>query len=186
MRWKYKFRSQRLPHFVTFTVIDWIDVFTRDEYRNVLIESIQYCQRNKGLEVYAYCFMTSHIHMIIGASGPNPLQGIVRDLKAYTSRMIRKTLENTDDVLESRRNWMLSRMYRTGIRNPNNWDFQLWQQYSHPIALSNNEMINQRLEYIHLNPVAAGFVDRSEDWVYSSARDYAGVGKGKIELAFLV
>ena len=182
---KYKIRNQRELYFVTFTVIEWIDVFIRDEYRQVLIESIQYCQRNKGLEVYAYCFMTSHIHLIIGTAGPYPLQGIVRDLKAYTSRMIRKTLENLNEVSESRRNWMLARMYKAGIRNPNNWDFQLWQQYYHPIELATNEMIDQRLEYIHLNPVAAGFVEQPEDWIYSSARDYAGKSKGKIDLCFI-
>lgn len=182
---KYKIRNQRELYFVTFTVIDWIDVFIRDEYKQVLIESIQYCQRNKGLQVYAYCFMTSHIHLIIGAAGPYPLQGIVRDLKAYTSRMIRKTLENVNEVSESRRTWMLRRMYSAGIRNPNNWDFQLWQQYYHPVELATNEMIDQRLEYIHLNPVAAGFVEQPEDWIYSSARDYAGMAKGKIELTYI-
>lgn len=182
---QYKIRDQSKLHFVTFTVIDWIDAFIRDEYRIILIDSIKYCQANKGLEVYAYCIMTSHVHMIIGTSGTNELNAIIRDLKSFTSRHIRKAMENSNHVLESRKNWMLKRMYIAGKYNPNNKDFQFWQQNNHPIELSTNEMIDQRLEYIHLNPVASGFVDVPEAWVYSSARDYAGIAKGLVELVYL-
>ena len=70
---KYKIRDQERPYFVTFTVINWIDVFIRNEYRNIFIDSVKYCQLNKGLEVYAWCMMTSHVHMIIGSNGQNSL-----------------------------------------------------------------------------------------------------------------
>jgi putative transposase len=181
---KYKIHNQTSIYFVTFTVIDWIDVFIRDEYRAVVVSSIKYCQENKGLEVYAYCFMTSHIHLIIGANGLLPLEGIIRDLKAFTSRHIRKILEDDGQVKESRE-WILKRMYFAGKYNSNNKDFQFWQQHSHPIELSTTAMIGQTLDYIHLNPVAAGFVDVPEAWTYSSARDYTGIAKGVIELIFL-
>jgi len=182
---KYKIRDQEKLYFVTFTVIDWLDVFIRDEYRTIVVNSIHYCQQNKGLEVYGYCIMTSHIHLIIGSKGTHKIEGIIRDLKSFTSRHIRKAMESMDEVHESRRTWMLKRMYTAGKYNPNNKDFQFWQQHSHPIELSSNEMIDQRLEYIHLNPVAAGFVDTPEAWVYSSARDYAGVAKGYVELIYI-
>src|SRR5687767_2191039 len=107
---KYKIRNQEGIYFVTFTVIDWIDVFIRDEYRIIVIDSIKYCQREKGLEVYAYCFMTSHIHMIIGTKGINRIEFIIRDLKSFTSRHIRKALEASE--CESRKEWMLRRMYQ--------------------------------------------------------------------------
>lgn len=181
---KYKIRDQSSLYFVTFTVIDWIDVFIRDEYREVLIKSIKYCQQNKGLEVYAYCVMTSHIHLIIGTNGPYPLEGIIRDLKSFTSRHIRKVLENSNQVHESR-SWILKRMYYVGKYNSSNKDFQFWQQHSHPIELTSNELIDQKLEYIHLNPVAAGFVDVPEAWIYSSARDYSGTAKGFIDLIYI-
>jgi putative transposase len=182
---KYKIRNQQKLHFVTFTVIDWIDIFIRDEYRTIVIDSIKYCQANKGLEVYAYCIMTSHIHLIIGTAGQHNLESIIRDLKSFTSRHIRKALENKSQVLESRREWVLRRMYNAGIYNSNNKDFQFWQQHSHPLELNSNEMIDQKLEYIHLNPVAAGFVDIPEAWLYSSARDYAGTTKGLIDLIYV-
>ena len=181
---KYKIHNQSSIYFVTFTVIDWIDVFIRDEYRDVVVNSIRYCQENKGLEVYAYCFMTSHIHLIIGANSLLPLEGIIRDLKAFTSRHIRKILEDDGQVKESRA-WILKRMYYAGKYNSNNKDFQFWQQHSHPIELSSAAMIEQTLDYIHLNPVVAGFVNVPEAWTYSSARDYAGIAKGAIELIFL-
>ena len=162
-----------------------MDVFIRDEYRKIVIDSIQYCQRNKGLEVYAYCIMTSHIHLIIGTTGEKKQEEIIRDLKSFTSRHIRKALENPNHVHESRREWMLGTMYKAGKDNINNKDFQFWMQHNHPIELSSNNLLDERLNYIHMNPVAAGFVDQPEAWLYSSARDYAGVAKGKIDLIFI-
>ncbi len=142
---KYTFRDNRQLYFVTFTVVHWIDVFIREEYRKVLYDSIKYCQTNKGLEVYGYCIMTSHVHMIIGTE-VGVLLDIVRDFKSFTSRHIRKVIEN--NMHESRREWMLSLMYDSGIKNERNKYFQFWQQHNHPIELNTNEMIDQRLTYI--------------------------------------
>ena len=128
--------------------------------------------------------MTSHIHLIIGASSLLPLEGIIRDLKAFTSRHIRKVLEDDLQVNESRE-WILKRMYYAGKHNSNNKGFQFWQQHSHPIELNTTAIIEQKLAYIHLNPVDSGFVDVPECWTYSSARDYAGIATGPIELIYL-
>ena len=181
---KYKIRDQDGLYFVTFTVIYWIDVFIRDPYRLTFLNSVKHCQHNKGLDVYAYCIMPSHIHMILGNCGTLLLEGIVRDFKSFTSRTIRKLLEE-NEVGGSRKEWMLRMMYREGKYNPSNNDFQFWQQHSHPIELNTNVMIEQKLEYIHQNPVSAGFVDEPEAWLYSSARDYAGRGKGFLDLVFI-
>lgn len=179
---KYKFNDHQKLHFVTFTVINWIDAFIRDEYRNTFYQSIKFCQENKQLEVYAYCIMTSHVHLIIGTETGN-LSDIVRDLKSYTSRQIRHALEASD--IESRKDWMLWMMKRQGLRNERNIDFQFWQQHSHPIELNTYQIAQQRLNYIHENPVAAGFVEKPEDWLHSSAADYQGLRKGNIELIFI-
>lgn len=127
---KYAIRSQDEFYFVTFTVVNWIDVFIRAEYRNIFIESVQYCQREKGLLVGAWCIMTSHIHLALGTMGENKLEDIIRDLKSYTSRHIRKYMENNPH--ESRREWMLSLMKQAGESKLNNNDFQFWQQHNHP------------------------------------------------------
>lgn len=182
---KYKIRDQDKLYFVTFTVINWIDVFIRNEYRNMFLESVRFCQKNKGLEVYAWCIMTSHIHMILGANGAYKLEDIIRDLKSFTSRGIRKLLEEKDNLGESRKDWMIDMMKKTGTRNSNNKDFQFWQQHNHPIELSTNELLDQKLEYIHNNPIEAGFVESPEMWQYSSAKDYYGKGKGELDILFI-
>lgn len=179
---KYTFSDNSKMYFVTFTVIGWIDIFIRDEYRKIFYDSIKYSREHKGLEVYGYCLMTSHVHMIIGTETGN-LSSIVGGLKSFISWSIRKELEAGD--YESRKDWMLSMMKYAGENNKRNKDFQLWQQHNHPIELNSYERTIQRLNYIHKNPVAAGFVDNEVDWLHSSAGDYASIRKGKIELIFL-
>ncbi|HAA13112.1 MAG TPA: hypothetical protein DCE41_16040, partial [Cytophagales bacterium] len=112
---KYKIRDQQRIYFVTFTVVHWIDVFIRDEYREIFLDSTRYCQQHKGLEVYAWCLMTSHAHLILGTTGENKLEHIIRDYKSYTSRKIRQAIEENER--ESRRDWMLRMMHFTGTRN---------------------------------------------------------------------
>lgn len=168
---KYKIYDKQYPHFITSTVINWIDVFTRRQYRDVIIDSLEYCRREKGLLLYAYCIMTNHIHLIIGSEG-DKIENIVRDFKSYTSTYIRKLLEN--DVQESRRKWIVKMMYESGRKQSNNRDFQFWQHHFHPIQLDSNELVDQKMDYIHNNPVKAGFVDKPEDYLYSSAKNYAG------------
>ncbi len=179
---KYKFHDHSKLYFVTFTVVNWIDAFIRDEYRTIIYESIEYCQQHKQLEVYAYCFMTSHIHMIIGTETGN-LSDIVRDFKSHTSKQIRLELEKSN--IESRKEWMLWMFKRAGIKNEKNIDFQFWQQNNHPIELNTIEKTSQRLNYIHENLVHAGFVEKAEDWLHSSAADYLGIRTGKIDLIYL-
>ena len=179
---KYAIRNQEEFYFVTFTVVYWLDVFTREEYRNILLESLRYCQAEKGLLVGAYCIMTNHVHLALGTTGANKLEDIIRDFKSYTSRHIRKYMENNPQ--ESRKEWLLRMMQDAGKQKTNNKDFQFWQQHNHPIELNTNEITQQRVNYIHNNPVVAGFVENPADWVCSSARDYED-RKGLIEIDFL-
>lgn len=180
---KYAIRDKNQFYFVTFTVVNWIDVFSRQIYRDLFLESVRYCQKEKGLDVGAWCIMTNHVHMILGTNGDNPLQNIIRDLKSYTSRHIRKMMEGAS--YESRK-WMLDLMYCAGTKKSNNKDFQFWLQHNHPVELNTNFMMDQRLGYIHYNPVKAGFVNDPSAWLYSSARDYRNNEKGLLDLVFLV
>jgi putative transposase len=181
MSTRYKIKDQSKLHFVTSTVINWIDVFTRNQYKDIILDSLRYCQKNKGLEVYAWVLMTNHLHMIIGTHGGN-LENIMRDFKSFTSRSIKE--EILASKIESRKDWMLKMMKQEGISNTANNEWQFWQNANHPIELSTNNMIDQRLNYIHLNPVKAGFVYKPEDWIYSSAIDYCG-GKGLLDIILI-
>jgi putative transposase len=87
---KYKFYNKEGLYFVTFTTVYWLDVFIREEYKSIFLDSVRYCQEEKGLLVGAWCMMTSHVHMAIGTKGDNKLEDIIRDLKSYTSRHIKK------------------------------------------------------------------------------------------------
>ena len=179
---KYKFFDKTELYFVTYVVINWIDVFTRNIYRDVLLDSWEYCIKNKGLKIYAWCIMTNHVHMII-SSEKDELSNVMRDLKSYTSSTLRKVIK--ENKQESRKDWMLKMMKNAGLNNKNNRDFQFWQQHNHPIILDSNYLIDQKLDYIHNNPVKAGFVAKPEDYIYSSAGDYAGI-KGLIDIELIV
>ena len=176
---KYKFYDNEAQYFISFAVINWIDLFVRDIYREVLVESVRYCQLNKDLQLYAWCIMTSHDHMIIGSRGNN-LSNIVRDLKRHTSEKLRAEIRM--NPTESRREWILSMMEHAGSDNGNNRGFQLWQQHNHPIILDTDKILHQKLDYIHNNPVEAGFVELAEEWLYSSARDYLTERRGILEV----
>lgn len=179
---KYKFGDSSSLYFISFAVVYWIDLFTRKDYKQTLIDSWRFCQKEKDLEIYAWCIMPSHVHMIVGSKG-RPLEKTIGEMKSYTSRALRKAIEQHPG--ESRREWMTDLMKQAGLANNNNNDWQLWQQHNKPIELLNLEMFYQKMEYIHRNPVEAGFVENGEDYLYSSACDFYGK-KGLIELAYVV
>jgi len=178
---KFKFRDDKAVYFVSFATVKWIDVFIRTSYKDLMLDSIKFCQREKGLVVYAWCIMTNHVHLII-SSDIQPLFAIMRDLKKFTSVRLIQAIEQNPE--ESRKDWMLWIFGREGKWNVNNKNYQFWQQHNHPIELSDATMARQRLDYLHNNPVEAGFVCEPEDYWYSSARDYAGK-KGLLEIEFL-
>lgn len=167
---KYKFHDQDKMYFISYAVVGWIDVFIREEYRKIWLDSVKYCQENKGLEVYGWCLMTSQAHLIVGTKGM-PMEDILRDMKKHTSAQLRKTI--TENMQESRREWMLWMMESAGKKNSNNTNFQFWQQHNQPLEVKGHKMFNNCLEYIHMNPVSAGSVGRAEDWIYSSASGYS-------------
>jgi REP element-mobilizing transposase RayT len=172
MSTKYKFGDQDKLYFISFSVINWIDLFIRNEYKEIMLDSWKYCQVNKGLEIYGWCIMTSHIHMIIGTHGEKH-EDIMRDMKKHTSLALKAAIKNHPQ--ESRREWMLWMMERAGKKNSQNLNFQLWQQDNHPIELYDMKILHQKLDYVHYNAVVAGIVEKPEDYLYSSARDYCGM-----------
>ncbi len=180
---KYTISDQSQIHFVTFTIIDWLKVFDDPQHCRIFIKSVKYCQKQKGLEVYAWCIMPNHVHMIIGKTGNKNIQDIVRDLKSYTSRKIRMNLEDNAET-DLAPNNILKHLKNVAVRNNRKTNFQLWQYHYHPVELSTNKMMEQRLEYIHHNPVSAGLTDVPEHWKWSSAIDYYG-SKGLIDIIFI-
>ena len=178
----YKIQNQAGIYFITFAVVEWVDVFTRKEYAEIVTESLNFCQREKGLIIYGWCLMPNHLHLIVATDNEIGLSAILRDLKKFTSSQIIKAIEANQQ--ESRRNWMLWIFRSAGERNKKNTTYQFWQQNNQPKELETNAFKDQKLDYIHQNPVAAGLVWEPENYRYSSAIDYAG-GTGLVKVTAL-
>ncbi|UIR57386.1 transposase [Sphingobacterium sp. SRCM116780] len=183
MATRYRFGDNRVPHFITFAVVNWIDVFSRVCYKEIVVESLKFCIAEKGLNLYAWVIMSNHIHLIATAKEGYELVNIIRDLKKYTSKMIIASIET--NTQESRKEWMIWMFKRAGVKNSNNKLYQFWQQDNHPIELSTNEMLTQRLNYLHENPVAAGLVSEAQHYKYSSAVDYYEERRGFVPIMYL-
>lgn len=167
---KYKFREALGVYFISFATVNWIDVFTRDVYFTCITESLDYCRKNKGMEIYGYCIMPSHIHLIFRSSLGDP-SGLMRDFKGFTSRKMTRMID--ENPQESSKEWLIWMFERAGKKSSNVSGKQFWQQNNHPIEIWSSKVFEQKLTYIHNNPVEAGFVTDAVDWKYSSARNYA-------------
>lgn len=177
---KYKFHNSEGCYFVTITVVNWIDLFTRKELKYIIIDSLKHCQREKGLVIHAWCVMPSHLHLIV-RSEKEKLSDILRDFKKFTSKEIVKTIEL---INESRRRWLLKSFIRAGQDLKRITNFKVWQDGNHPEEMVTNEFMQQKIDYVHNNPVHDEIVDEAEYYWYSSARDYAGK-KGLIDVELL-
>jgi REP element-mobilizing transposase RayT len=168
----YKFHDPEGTYFITFATVEWVDVFTRRAYKDILIDSLQHCQEKKGLLLYAWVIMSNHVHLIAAAAEGHTIPDILRDLKKYTASRILKDIQENSQ--ESRRHWMLPIFAKAGADNPNNTHYQFWRQDNRPIQLVSAAVIEQKLQYLHNNPVVEGYVETPEEYMYSSAPAIAG------------
>jgi REP element-mobilizing transposase RayT len=177
MKEGYVIRDQNLPHFLTITIVNWIDVFSRKIYRDCVIECFDYCIKNKGMILYSYVIMSNHIHMIV-QSNEGKLSDLIRDFKKYTSKTI---LEKIKTEKESRREWALERFKLATESHSRNKNYQFWQLGNHAEEIYSEKFMWSKIDYIHFNPVRAGIVLNPQDYIYSSASNYID-GKGIIEV----
>ncbi|MGV9014052.1 MAG: REP-associated tyrosine transposase [Flavobacteriales bacterium] len=168
----YKFLDPQGTYFITFATVEWVDVFTRRQYKDILVESLQHCQEKKGLLLYAWVIMSNHVHLIAAAAEGHALPDILRDLKKYTASQTLKAI--AENGQESRKDWMLSIFAKAGKANVNNTHYQFWRQDNRPVLLGSAEVCDQKLDYLHNNPVVEGYVEHAQDYVYSSAPAIAG------------
>jgi REP element-mobilizing transposase RayT len=164
----YVIRDQSLPHFITPTVVDWIDIFTRQTYRDIVIECLDYCIKNKGMILYGYVIMSNHIHLIIQSEN-GKLSDLIRDFKKFIAKNILDKIQNSP---ESRREWMLERFKLAAQKHQRNKEYQFWQYGNHAEEIYSTAFMWSKLHYIHLNPVRAGLVGKASDYIYSSASNY--------------
>ena len=169
----YRIRDQYQTHFLTFTIVGWIDLFTRKQCRDIIIDSLKFCQAEKGLIIYSYVIMDSHIHLIVRAEETTDgLSSLVRDFKKITSKELLKW--SLESKKESRRDWLNVVFSYHAKFSANHREFKLWQRSNCPQELIYPKFTIQKIDYIHKNPVIAGYVKKPEDYIYSSASNYAG------------
>ncbi|MBL7971800.1 MAG: transposase [Prolixibacteraceae bacterium] len=149
----YFIKDQNAVYYLTFTIVDWVDVFTREAYKAVIADSLNYCIGHKGLEVFAWCLMSNHLHLVCRAT---------------------TILDKMKTEPESRRDWMLYRFEFAGKFDHRISKYRFWEDTNHAIQLDSTSLIEQKMNYTHDNRVRAMIVGRQEDYLYSSARDYAG------------
>lgn len=175
MRKGYYIHDQAAIYYMTFTVVGWIDVFSRQVYKDIFIDSLKYCQQNKGLHLHSYVIMSNHVHLIVSVDEQYGISNFVRDCKKFTATQILKYVE--DNNTESRREWMLHQFKYYASRHTRNERYQLWDHDNHFVELSSPAFTQQKIDYIHNNPVRVGLVYKPEDYVYSSASNYADIDK---------
>lgn len=156
------------PHgtfFATMTIVGWIDLFTRPIYCDILEESFNFCIERKGLQLYTYCIMPSHVHLI--GSSEKRFSELLRDLKSYTAKRFIYEAEHNPE--ESRRDWLLHVFKYHAKYKASNEVYQVWQHNNKPIDLTHHpSWFDQKLQYIYDNPVNARLVDAAEDYVRCS------------------
>ena len=179
----YKIVDQYGTHFLTFTFVGWIDLLTRLELKDLVIESLDYCQKEKGLIINAYVLMPSHIHLICRARDDSKgLSNMIRDFKKFTAKEIINWIET--DELESRADWIKKIFNDHAKLKKNKSTYQVWQRGNQPKHCLHPKFTMQKMDYIHQNPVKDGTVKRPEDYRYSSAIDYVGQ-KGLLDIEII-
>ena len=169
---RYKFKIKDAPHFMTCTIIEWLPVFSDPAAAESVLDSLAYMQEQGRLSLWGFVIMENHLHLI--ASSPD----LPREIGIFKSFTARKIIDYLD---EQGRTSLLELMHFFRAAHKQDREYQLWQEGSHPEIIAGEEMFKRKLEYIHYNPVRRGYVDKPEDWRYSSARNYAGM-KGLLPL----
>ena len=177
---RYYINDQFNTYYITCTVIHWIDLFSRKDYRDTLVDSLNFCVARKGLRVHAWVLMSNHLHIICRTEAPDRMSDFLRDFKKFTSKEFIKIIY---EIPESRREWLLDKFSFEAQKTGRAENYKIWKDDNHAIDINLVDLW-QKVNYIHENPVRAGLVELPEHYLYSSARDYAGL-KGLVKLEML-
>ena len=163
-RSRYKIYEPTKPHFITSTILHWIPVFTNQESVEILIQSFKHLQKSDDLKVFAYVILENHFHLVASSSD---ISKSMQKFKSFTAKEILQLLQTkgVKTILEQLA--FYKKAHKTTTQ------YQLWQEGIQPKLIENEEMMINKIEYIHNNPVKRGYVEKAEHWRYSSARDYA-------------
>ena len=165
-------------YYSTSTIIAWLPVFTEEKYFQIIIDSLSYCASSKGLYLLGYVIMPTHVHLLTSNAESTNLANIMRDFKHYTCTHIGEELERSNHRL------FLAVMRKAASREKKKQRYKVWQDDFHPENIYSEKWFEQKLNYMHRNPVCKGFVVRAEDWKYSSARNWVLCDESVIQLNY--
>jgi putative transposase len=173
MRSRYKIICLESTFFVTSTIVDWIPVFMSDKYYSIVINNLKFYQSKYNLIIFAYVIMKNHFHLIF--SNKN-ISKTMQSFKKYTAKEIIENLKIEDNKKLLTKFELARKDYKTTSKH------QVWQEGFHPKEILTEKELWQKINYIHMNPVVKGLVEKPEDWKYSSAKDFLTDEKGLIDL----
>jgi len=161
----YRIYDNAYPHFMTRTIVGWIAVFTRRETVELIYDSWRFLQRERGFQLFGYVILENHLHLIAKA---DELSDVMQSFKSYTAKRFIELLE------QRHAGTMLKQLSAHKLKHKTESKYQVWQEGNHPEQIQGDDMMWQKLEYTHNNPVVRGYVDDPLHWRNSSARNYAG------------
>ena len=174
---RIQIENENQIHFLTMTIIEWIDIITNKIYFDIIADSLNYCQRYKHLKIFEYAIMPNHLHVIAKAGPPEKLSQVVSDFKKHTSREILKALRS-----DNRR--YIFNLIKNSFARKQGYDQQVWQRENYPEMINSENFYIQKANYIHLNPVRKGLVEYPADWLNSSAKSRLNGSDCKIKLEY--
>ena len=177
MRSRYKIHNENGIFFVTSTIVKWIPVFVNEKYFDIMLNTMKHYQKNNDLLIYAYVFMPDHFHMVISNAD---VSKIMQSAKKFSAKEIIKNLRTDENEI------VLKEFRESKPEHKTTSKHQVWQESFHPQEIISYEMLRQKIEYIHYNPVRKNLVEKAEDWKYSSAIDYYTDKKGYLDIVRLV
>jgi putative transposase len=177
------YKDREVCHFITFQTVDWIDVFIRPVYKQVIVHTLNHFIESKGLIVHAWCLMTHHLHLLVQVKPGISLEELEKEYRLFTTTKILEAIETEPQI---RKEWIMDRFHNMGSLLGFSKKFNVWQDCSEHvyIDLRKKDILLEHFDYIHQNPVRDKVVDVAGEYMYSSARDYSGI-KGLVSIAKL-
>lgn len=172
-RSRYKFHENYYPYFCTSSIVGGLPLFMNPSITKIVLDALCYLQNENKVCLYGYVIMPNHLHLI---AEHQELSTKLRAFKSFTGRKI------IDHLVEKKNLGLLGDLKSRKLKNHRDSEHQVWQEGLHPKQLFTPKMIRQKMEYIHFNPVKAGFVEIPVHWRYSSAINYEG-GEGIIQVS---
>jgi len=164
-RSRYRFGDDHYPHFMTSTVVAWLPIFSTPRFAEIVLDSWRFLQTEREIDILAFVILENHIHWI--AVGPE-LGKRVGEFKSFTATSILREMK------KRKYETLLQELKFHKLRHKLDQTYQLWQEGSHPQLIEAEQVMWQKIEYIHNNPLRRGYIDDTLHWRYSSVRCYAG------------